>query len=697
MISGEAEQLLGFGIRRPAHDAIDGRHLGVDHVTHRRERRLLERADRRLVVRRDQRPRAIRVGRAQLLAPGARASPGATARPRAAGATNTLWMYASYFDMRSVRPSSGTSIGPRAAHAMPAGRMPSVASTALIAAAPVLARGAPRRAASCSISSARVRLVELVEVGLGERRRARGPAAARCRASTAGRDTGSSGRTARRSPRRCGSSSTRRAPARRRPPASRGRGARASRRCDIVRPTDAVVEWPHMRTASAGCLRRRQRRHRSTRPAPIDDVERDAAARARRERLGVEQARPTRLRPTCGSTAIASTTARSPSSTTSAAAHGLARGIVEPREPDAALLAELERDLLEQRGGFGIGERRGLVALGPLEARQPAQRAHALAQRGEVIADTSRRRRSHRSHRSARARARSGVAPPADGALSTVKPAGARRCTRFARMRDGSASGSRSTRSQVAASSISAFANAAPARSSQPGAGEQIERRRTRTGIAHHPQLARVEQRDLHGAAVQRREADDVAGLVPARRFGRAADQHVELGAERVVVGEPPRDQPVGAAKQRARADARERPPFRLRAREARPGRGRRRHRSPFASRTYHGASVRVAVGNGTRCGCRHRLTLGDDPCPRGCTVGAQLRERRSFKGACVMHACVEPVGAVAVRRHRESALAARAPRARASPRTSASATGVCPTTSPRRASFSAVSSEQVA
>ncbi|HZJ66623.1 MAG TPA: hypothetical protein VFD36_24120, partial [Kofleriaceae bacterium] len=36
-------------------------------------------------------------------------------------------MYASYFDIRSTRPSSGASIGPRAAHAMPAGRTPSVA------------------------------------------------------------------------------------------------------------------------------------------------------------------------------------------------------------------------------------------------------------------------------------------------------------------------------------------------------------------------------------------------------------------------------------------------------------------------------------------------------------------------------------------------------------------------------------------
>jgi len=53
-----------------------------------------------------------------------------TPRPRAAGATNTLWMYASYFDIRRVRPSSGASIGPRAAHAIPAGRIPSVASTA---------------------------------------------------------------------------------------------------------------------------------------------------------------------------------------------------------------------------------------------------------------------------------------------------------------------------------------------------------------------------------------------------------------------------------------------------------------------------------------------------------------------------------------------------------------------------------------
>src|SRR3954462_5654350 len=52
---------------------------------------------------------------------------GATARPRAAGDTNTLWMYASYFDMRSVRPSSGTSTGPPAVHAIPAGRGPSLA------------------------------------------------------------------------------------------------------------------------------------------------------------------------------------------------------------------------------------------------------------------------------------------------------------------------------------------------------------------------------------------------------------------------------------------------------------------------------------------------------------------------------------------------------------------------------------------
>src|SRR6185295_768703 len=43
------------------------------------------------------------------------------------------------------------------------------------------------------------------------------------------------------------------------------------------------------------------------------------------------------------------------------------------------------------------------------------------------------------------------------------------------------------------------------------GPREQIERRRTRARVADHPQLAGLEQRDLDGAAVERREADDLA------------------------------------------------------------------------------------------------------------------------------------------------------------------------------------------
>ena len=155
-----------------------------------------------------------------------------------------------------------------------------------------------------------------------------------------------------------------------------------------MRPTDAVVEWPQIRTASAGCFDVGSVGSGYS-PAPVTTSSamqpRDRAG----ERLGVEQAlrraarrdlRIDRHREHDRAIAVVDD---------ERGGDRLAGRVVEAREPHAAVLAELERDVLEQRRRFVVGERRRLVALGPLEARQPAQRAHALAQR-----DRGRRRTS---------------------------------------------------------------------------------------------------------------------------------------------------------------------------------------------------------------------------------------------------------------------------------------------------------------
>ena len=112
-------------------------------------------------------------------------------------------------------------------------------------------------------------------------------------------------------------------------------------------------------------LRARQHRQRVL-AGPRDDVECDAAAIARRDRFVEQQTRALRrdLRidrhreHDCAITIVDD----------ERRGDGFTGRIVEPREADAAELAELERDFFEQRTGFVIGERRLLVALGPLEA-----------------------------------------------------------------------------------------------------------------------------------------------------------------------------------------------------------------------------------------------------------------------------------------------------------------------------------------
>ena len=136
-------------------------------------------------------------------------------------------------------------------------------------------------------------------------------------------------------------------------------------------------------------------------------------------------------------------------------------------------------------------------------------------------------------------------------------------------------------------------------------AGQQVEHGRARAGIAHHAELAGVEQRDLDGAPIERREAHDVPGL---GAFVRAADEDVELGAERVVIGVPPRDQPVGPAKQRARARAGERPPFSFEGSKRGEVADYRDidRQAPFERIT----GGYVADRNGARCACRRAIAF---------------------------------------------------------------------------------------
>ena len=81
--------------------------------------------------------------------------------------------------------------------------------------------------------------------------------------------------------------------------------------------------------------------------------------------------------------------------------------------------------------------------------------------------------------------------------------------------------------------------------------------------------------------------------------LGRAADHHVELGGERVVIGEPPRDQPVGAAKQCAGRVAGECAPLGLEsAKRSQIAHHADFDRHPSFERITACKSLRVAVGN---------------------------------------------------------------------------------------------------
>jgi hypothetical protein len=295
----------------------------------------------------------------------------------------------------------------------------------------------------------------------------------------------------------------------------------------------------------------------------------------------------------------------------------LAGRVVDPREPHAALLADGRRDLLEQAHRLRIGERRRLVALGPLEPRQPAQRAHALAERGEVVAErgdhagrvraVGRRERQRDPARAARrGRALDGE-PGRREPLHEVR-ADARRI------------GQRLELDQIPRRAlVDQLARERRAGAILPaGPREQVERRRARAGIADHPQLARVEQRDPDGAAVERRQADDVAGLQGAGRVGldRPADEHVQLGAERRVVRAPPREQPVGTAEQCSRAGGGgERAPLRLERAELHElahNRDLDRHAHRDVTMEDErvppgGISACVAIGNAVRCDCHRR------------------------------------------------------------------------------------------
>ena len=282
---------------------------------------------------------------------------------------------------------------------------------------------------------------------------------------------------------------------------------------------------------------------------------------------------------------------------------GLALRVVEAREPRPALLAEPERDLLEQRHRLGIGERRGLVAIGPLEARQPAQRAHALAQLREIVAErghqagaiggVGRRERERDPDRAATGgRALDGEAGGRD-ALDEVR-AQPRRIRERLEVEEIPLRGILDQRA----------CERGPGAILPARAGEQIERGRPRAGVADHAELARVEQRDLDGASVERRDAADVAGGDVAVGLGGAADEHVELGVERVVIGEPPRHQPVGPAEQGAGAGPRERTPLSLERTEG-------REIAHYGDIDRHAlvevSMARVAIGNAGRCRSRHQ------------------------------------------------------------------------------------------
>ena len=202
---------------------------------------------------------------------------------------------------------------------------------------------------------------------------------------------------------------------------------------------------------------------------------------------------------------------------------GLALRVVEPREPDAALLAELERDLLEQRRSPRDrraararrarptrGATAGAARSCPCAARRGRRRSVVTTPRR--VGGVGRRERERDARRAAAPTASSRPrSPPARAAARGSRARATDR--RAARDRSGPRSPRRRSASRASAVAGAIF----PAR-----AREQIERGRPRPGIADHAQLARVEQRDLHGAAVQRRDAHDVAGRGRRRRRPRS-------------------------------------------------------------------------------------------------------------------------------------------------------------------------------
>jgi hypothetical protein len=98
-----------------------------------------------------------------------------------------------------------------------------------------------------------------------------------------------------------------------------------------------------------------------------------------------------------------------------------AGGVIEVRETHATLLAELERDFFEELRSFCVGERRGLVALRPLEAREALQRRDAFAQREQIIAvrrDDARRVARIRRRERERDASRCNAAAAARGGVS---------------------------------------------------------------------------------------------------------------------------------------------------------------------------------------------------------------------------------------------------------------------------------------
>ena len=215
---------------------------------------------------------------------------------------------------------------------------------------------------------------------------------------------------------------------------------------------------------------------------------------------------------------------------------------------------------------------------------------------------------------------------------------------------------------------------------------------------ADRRRLARVEQGDLDVARVERRETHRIAGHGAVRiGLGRAADQHVKLAVQRVVIREPPRQQPIGTAEQDAGSAAGECSPLALHCPECGELPHHRLLQSPFASRRYHGPcrALVVAVGNVGDRDVAGRIVDTAKPAAEP-VVASPVPESDSAE-----HLREEAVGAMAIRCHRERTAIAERLRSREAPNRSASGTVarsscaalIAATTS----SFSAASTERVA